>query len=76
MSRKIVSLAIAALDEFSRIVTLQELLKICLEQLDEQNEKTYTRIDLLLTCYQSELDLRLDELKVHLERIRKVGIDE
>lgn len=65
-----VSLAIAALDEWSKLKNSQELLEIAIEQL-EGSDKTAVRLELLITAYLSHAELRLDELRTGLEQIKQ-----
>lgn len=71
MSQELASLAITALDDLQAMSRLQELLEICLEELDQPTEKSYLRLELLLDCYQASMMLYLDELKVSLEGMRR-----
>lgn len=66
----LISLAISALDEFEYLRTFQEVLEICLEQLDNPSGKTLERVHLLITCYMTGVDLHLDELRASLEALR------
>lgn len=70
MSKKMVSLAMAALDEWSQLKNSQELLAIAIDQL-EGSDKTTLRLELLITAYLSLAELRLDELRAGLEQIRQ-----
>lgn len=69
MPRTLMSLTISALDEWSRLKDLQELLEIAIDQL-EGNSKATLRLELLITCYLSTAELRLDELRTSLENLR------
>ncbi len=71
MSRSLMTLAIAALDDLARILTLQQLLEISLEQFDDPTEKTEQRVDMLLSCYLSQVEPHFEDLKFSLERIRE-----
>lgn len=70
MSKKMISLAMAALDEWSQLKNSQELLEIAIDQLEGTDKKTL-RLELLITAYLSLAELRLDELRTGLEQIRQ-----
>jgi len=71
MPQTLMGLTISALDEFEYIRTFQEVLEICLEQLDNPLDKTLDRVNLLITCYMAGIELHLDELRTSLENLRK-----
>lgn len=62
-------LAIGAIDEFSALFRLQQLIELALEQLDDSSDQARDRAALLLQCYQSAMLLHTDELKTRLRRI-------
>jgi hypothetical protein len=75
MSQPLTKLANQAIDEFEEIRYLQELPRICSEQLglkafDEQKETVQHRVGLLLSCYMQRAELAIHELKLTLEEIR------
>lgn len=70
MSQNLMSLAIGASDDLSRLLDLQELLRIALEQFDNPSEKTNQRVDLLLSTYLCQVEPWLDNLELGLQRIR------
>lgn len=70
MSKKMINLAIAALDEWSKLKNSQEFLEIAVEQL-EGSDKITLRLELLITAYLSHAELRLDELRAGLEQIKQ-----
>jgi len=72
MARNLNGLVIFALDELNRIQTLQDLLEIYLEQGEELPEKRAARAELLVSSYVCQMEPHLDELRVLLERIRKL----
>jgi len=72
MAKNLNSLSIQALDELNRIQTLQDLLEIYLEQGEELPEKRAARAELLVNSYVCQMELHLGELKLSLERIRKL----
>lgn len=63
-------LAVRASDALQRLLALQELLLICLEQFDNPTEKTQERVDLLISLYLSNSELHFDELRIRLQQIR------
>lgn len=64
------SLAIGALDRFSRIKNLQDILEVCLDELAQPSAKNpQLRIELLISLYRADMALHLDELRVELEGI-------
>jgi hypothetical protein len=69
MQQTLMELTISALNEWSRLKDLQELLELAIEQL-EGNNKATLRLELLITCYLSTAELRLDELRTSLENLR------
>ena len=65
--RSLVSLAIGALDQFSRIENLQDVLTICLKEIDDPSvNKTQLRIE-MLSLYRGEMLVRLDEIRFERE---------
>lgn len=68
---EVMRLAIGASDDLSRVIGLQELLRIALEEFDHPSEKTSQRVDLLLSTYLSQSEPWLEDLKLGLQRIRK-----
>lgn len=73
MSKKLVSLAISALDNFSRLKDLTELLEICIDLL-EATDKASLRTELLIVSYLSQAELHSDELRTDLEAIKQLAI--
>lgn len=74
MPENLMFLTIRALDEFNHIQELQEILEICLEQLDGPIDKQPLRTGLLVTLYQFAMSYHLDELKTALEGLRRALI--
>ena len=72
MSKKMISLAMAALDEWSQLKNSQQLLEIAIDHL-EGSDKITLRLELLITAYLSLAELRLDELRTALEKIRQLA---
>lgn len=70
MRESLAVLAVRASDALQRLLALQELLQICLEQFDNPTEKTQERVDLLLSIYLSQVELHFDELRLMLQKIR------
>lgn len=66
---------VGAIDEFERICSLQQVLEIGLENLlDNPTEESKSSGELLFSLYKSDMELRLDELRVHLQRIRQLVV--
>lgn len=79
MSKIPLHLTIRALDEFEQICQLQQLLHICLEQLDSvslpvdsDNAKFVCRVELLILIYLNRSEQHFKELKINLETSRKL----
>lgn len=71
MPRNLAGSIIGALDEFERIRALQQILEIGLENLlDNPTEDSKRSGELLFSLYKSDMELRLDELRVHLQAIK------
>lgn len=70
MPKNLANLSISALDEFSHLQKVQDLLAICLDELATPSEGTLLRVELLVALYLPEARLRLEELEITLERIR------
>ena len=71
MARNLASLTINALDEFAHLEKLQDALEICLEELSNPSEAAQLRVELLIGLYLPMARLRLEELKITLERIQE-----
>lgn len=65
-------LLLSVVDEISRIERDRQYLHIAIEQLDNANDKTNLRVELLVSTYLSDTDDALDELKSHFRKLRKV----
>jgi hypothetical protein len=62
---------IEALDYLNELTSLQELLKICLEEnLGSESNKKNTRVELLIDCYLSRSEFCLAQLRSVLEKLR------
>lgn len=71
MARNLAGSITGALDEFERIRGLQQILEIALESLlDDPTEESKRSGELLFSLYRSDMELRLDEMKTHLQAIR------
>ena len=70
MPEKLISLALAALDEFDNLEKLQDLLELCLEQLEATPQEKNQRVELLITSHLSLASLHLNELGTYLDNIR------
>lgn len=65
--------AVAALDEFEQVLSLQKLIGISLEQLEiasQTPEQRRTQIGLLITSYLHQVEPCLDSLKQELKEIQ------
>lgn len=72
MTQELSRLAIAASDNLARLLDLQELLRLALEQLDQYpTEKEWLRVDLLVGIYLSQVEAYFDDLEMNLSRIRQ-----
>lgn len=67
-------MAIAALDEFSRIQNLQDILEICMEELAEPSKNTQLRTEQLLSLYRTDMRIHLNDLSGSLESILQLVI--
>lgn len=72
MPNNLANLTISALDESLELEKLQDILEICLEELSEPIDTTQPRIELLIELYLPMARLRLEELKLALERIQEL----
>lgn len=73
MARNLATSVVGAIDEFERIRSLQAILEIALENLlDDPTEESKRSGALLFSLYKSDMELRLDELRVHLQAIRQL----
>ena len=73
MAENLSTLTIGIIDEFERIATLQQLLVICQEQLDENPSLTVqTRLQLLLDAYMSQFSYHFSEITWWLDKLRHV----
>ncbi len=75
MSQPLTRLALQAIEEFEEIRYLQELPRICSEQLglkafSEETETVQHRVGLLLSCYMQRAELAIHELKLTLSEIQ------
>lgn len=69
----VVSSAIAALDALNEVLTLQELIRIALEEFDHQGKKTKQRVDMLLSIYLGLVEEHFEELQFNLTSIQLQG---
>lgn len=74
MPKNLASLIIGAIDEFDRICNLQRILEICSEEFHNPDDNASERVQLLISLYQSDMELRLDELRVCLKKIQQLAI--
>lgn len=71
MPKPLMSLAISALDDFSRVQELQTLLKIGLDGADEPSEEACSKLALLVSTYLCQVEPWLEEVELGLQRIRQ-----
>lgn len=72
MTQRLLALTTRALDEFTHTVNLQELLKLCLEEIGDSPDTSETlRIYLLLSTYLSQMEHHTSELQFALEAIQR-----
>lgn len=79
MPKNVQSLLLSCLDSFEQLSKLQELLEIALEQFEdfpEQPEKVRSRLEVLIDCYRSFADDKLDQMQADLTSIRKQLVGE
>jgi hypothetical protein len=74
MPQKLMSLTLAALEEFAQFERLQDLLELCLEQLESTPEKKNERVELLIISHLALASLHLNELETYLDNIRREAI--
>lgn len=72
MREKLISLALAALDEFDNLEKLQDLLELCQDQLEATPQEKNKRVELLILSYLSLASLHLNELGTYLDTINVV----
>lgn len=65
-------LLIRIIDEFQWIVWYQELLRIAVDQLDNPDNKTVDRIELLLSSYLEQSEPHFDNLAVYINQSNEV----
>lgn len=72
MPENLMVLLIRLQDELNRLFVLLQVLEIALEQIDQPDEKTMSRIDLLISLYLPQAEYRFDELKYITDRIKRL----
>lgn len=70
MAENLSELAIGIIDHIDGIRSLQELLRLCQEEMDGQDEKSRLRVGLLLDSYVARTDYHLDELKWRINELK------
>lgn len=70
MPENISQLAVRSLDELCQMVRVQHLIRLCTEE-DATSEEGRETIEVLIDCYQSRMSLHLDEMRAHLEKLRR-----
>ena len=71
MSEKVRSLVLDAKNWHDKLRRLQEIIEICLEQLEDTTEGVGLRVDLLVSSYLADADAYLDELNAILGKIQR-----
>lgn len=59
-------LLIRIIDEFQWILWYQELLRIAVDQLDNRDDKTIDRIELLLSSYLDQTECYFDNIQYYI----------
>ncbi len=72
MTQDLMILLIRLQDELNRLFALLQVLEIALEQLDQPDGKTLSRVDLLISLYLPQAEYHFDELKYTTDRIRQL----
>lgn len=75
MTESLRILLIQLQDELNRLFALLELLRIALEQFDQPDEKTMSRVDLLISLFLPQAEYHFDELKSVTTQIRQLLIE-
>lgn len=68
-------LAIAVIDEFEWVIRLQELLRLCQDELDNPGERSQLRLELLIDSYLSQVECHIEELEWRLKSLQ-LGLKE
>lgn len=74
MPNNLVNLLTSASFEFLELKKLQDVLEICLEELNEPVDSTQLRVEMLIELYLPMARLRLEELEIALERIQELTV--
>lgn len=72
MTKNVSVLLVRVMDELNALFTLQQLLNIALEQMDNPSEETMDRVDLLISLYLPQAELRFYETKYKLQEIQQL----
>lgn len=75
MAENLSSLAIGIFDHVDGIRSLQELLRLCQEEMDSPDEKSRLRVGLLLDSYLARTDYHLDELSWRIEKLKPAFLE-
>ena len=64
------SMVICVIDHIHQIELRRELIELCCEELDNPDEKSTTRIGLLLDSYLAQTEHHFDELKCYTRHLQ------
>jgi hypothetical protein len=67
------SLLLNLIDEIENLKVSEELLNIGMDQLDRDDNKSVTRLILLVEIFMSRLDGSMDEINCSLKRLRNTS---
>lgn len=71
---KVLSSTLAALDALDQVLSLQELVRLALEEFDDQDKRVEERVGLLLSVYLYVVEEHFEELESNLKDIQlKIG---
>jgi hypothetical protein len=68
-------LLIRIIDEFQWILWYQELLRIAVDQLDNRDDKTIERIELLLSSYLDQTECYFDNIQYYIKRRNELSVE-
>lgn len=74
MPKNLANLSIDALNDVEHLQLLQEILAICLEELDEPSDSTQRRIEILIGVYLPHANCRLNNLQFALKDINNLAM--
>lgn len=77
MPKNLHTLVAEAVEHFDKLAKIQQLLVICIEELEEHSEESQSRVKFLLELCLSHADVHFDELGLALIRIQSLlGIED